>query len=211
MSAFAAETSLSQLLGTGRHHRSQLKSTASRPHRVPPATVATTAAVGLAPPVGSTGGGKVRRRWTGGRRRWRYRRRWWHRRRRTSGGRPTGDHHDDSPPTTTTTTFSGSSGSSGQGASSRPVRLEANVRCYKYCEPRVAGSKRRSPVLIPLLAQCDMRRTYLNSATTWTDWTDPWLVGSSGGAYTSGLRRIPKSRQLVLEVDLIPASLEKHK
>lgn len=50
--------------------------------------------------------------------------------------------------------------------------------------------------------------TYLNTAQTWTGWSDPWIVGPSGSAFTSWVAKHPRIRQLVLAVDLIPASLE---
>jgi hypothetical protein len=49
---------------------------------------------------------------------------------------------------------------------------------------------------------------YMNSAQTWTDWSDPWVVDSSGTALKSWVAEAPQSRQLVLEVDLIPQSLQ---
>jgi hypothetical protein len=49
---------------------------------------------------------------------------------------------------------------------------------------------------------------YLNSAQTWTDWADPWIVGVSGAEYTSWIAQAPQTRQLVLQVDLIPQSLD---
>ncbi|MGB8197106.1 MAG: glycosyl hydrolase, partial [Acidimicrobiales bacterium] len=48
---------------------------------------------------------------------------------------------------------------------------------------------------------------YLNSATDWTDWESPWITQSQYG-YTSWVAEEPQSRQLVLDVDLIPSSLE---
>jgi hypothetical protein len=49
---------------------------------------------------------------------------------------------------------------------------------------------------------------YLSSSQTWTDWSDPWIVDSSGTAYKSWVAEAPQNHQLVLEVDLIPQSLQ---
>jgi hypothetical protein len=48
---------------------------------------------------------------------------------------------------------------------------------------------------------------YLDGATTWADWESPWITQSQYG-YTSWVAEAPQSRQLVLQVDLIPSSLE---
>ena len=49
--------------------------------------------------------------------------------------------------------------------------------------------------------------SYLDSAQTWTDWADPWIVGPAGAAYTSWVAQDPSARQLVIQVNLIPQSL----
>jgi hypothetical protein len=49
--------------------------------------------------------------------------------------------------------------------------------------------------------------TYLNGATTWSDWEAPWVTQSQYG-YTSWVAEAPQTRQLILQVDLIPTSLE---
>jgi hypothetical protein len=48
---------------------------------------------------------------------------------------------------------------------------------------------------------------YLNGATTWAEWESPWITDSMYG-YTSWVAEAPQSRQLILQVDLIPSSLE---
>ena len=48
---------------------------------------------------------------------------------------------------------------------------------------------------------------YLDSAVTWSDWTSPWVTNPTYG-YTSWVAQAPSTRQLVLQVDLIPTSLE---
>ena len=49
---------------------------------------------------------------------------------------------------------------------------------------------------------------YTDSATAWSDWSAPWITGPSGTAYQSWVAEAPQSHQLVLEVDLIPQSLQ---
>jgi hypothetical protein len=48
---------------------------------------------------------------------------------------------------------------------------------------------------------------YLNGAPSWNNWENPWVTGSQYG-YTQWVAQSPQTRQLVLQVDLIPASLE---
>ena len=48
---------------------------------------------------------------------------------------------------------------------------------------------------------------YLNRATTWAQWESPWITAPWHG-YTTWVAAEPLSRQLILEVDLIPDSLE---
>jgi hypothetical protein len=48
---------------------------------------------------------------------------------------------------------------------------------------------------------------YLNGAPSWTQWEDPWVTASQYG-YTQWVAESPQNRQLVLQVDLIPNSLE---
>jgi hypothetical protein len=48
---------------------------------------------------------------------------------------------------------------------------------------------------------------YLNGAATWSKWVQPWVTESIYG-YSSWVAEAPQSRQLVLQVDLIPDSLE---
>ena len=45
--------------------------------------------------------------------------------------------------------------------------------------------------------------TYLNSATTWTEWEHPWVTDATYG-YSEWVAEAPQSRELVLQVDLIP-------
>jgi len=49
--------------------------------------------------------------------------------------------------------------------------------------------------------------TYLNGAPTWNAWEHPWVTDPKIG-YTSWVAEEPQTRQLVLQVDLIPDSLE---
>jgi hypothetical protein len=47
----------------------------------------------------------------------------------------------------------------------------------------------------------------LNGAPTWAAWESPWITASQFG-YTSWVAESPQTRELVLQVDLIPDSLE---
>jgi hypothetical protein len=49
---------------------------------------------------------------------------------------------------------------------------------------------------------------YTDSATSWAQWSDPWIAGSAGSAYQSWVAEAPQSHQLVVEVDLIPQTLQ---
>jgi hypothetical protein len=49
--------------------------------------------------------------------------------------------------------------------------------------------------------------TYLNGAQTWSAWEHPWVTQGEFG-YTSWVAQAPHSRELVLQVDLIPSSLQ---
>jgi glycosyl hydrolase family 26 len=49
--------------------------------------------------------------------------------------------------------------------------------------------------------------SYLNGAPSWADWVSPWITQSYQG-YTSWVAASPQTRELVLQVDLIPDSLE---
>jgi hypothetical protein len=48
---------------------------------------------------------------------------------------------------------------------------------------------------------------FLNGAPTWSQWDSPWITKAEHG-YTTWVAARPKSRQLILQVDLIPDSLE---
>jgi beta-mannanase len=48
---------------------------------------------------------------------------------------------------------------------------------------------------------------YLNGAPSWAQWEDPWVTAPQYG-YTQWIAQSPQSRQLILQVDLIPDSLE---
>lgn len=49
--------------------------------------------------------------------------------------------------------------------------------------------------------------SYLNGAPTWAAWESPWIAQSQYG-YTTWVAQSPQTRELVLQVDLIPDSLE---
>jgi hypothetical protein len=48
---------------------------------------------------------------------------------------------------------------------------------------------------------------YLNGEPSWSDWENPWVTSPQYG-YTQWVAEAPQTRQLVLQVDLIPSSLE---
>jgi hypothetical protein len=48
---------------------------------------------------------------------------------------------------------------------------------------------------------------YLNGAPMWSSWEHPWITESQFG-YTSWVAEAPRSRELVLQVDLIPTALK---
>ena len=48
---------------------------------------------------------------------------------------------------------------------------------------------------------------YLNGAPTWTSWVHPWVTDPDIG-YSTWVSESPQSRELVLQVDLIPLSLK---
>jgi hypothetical protein len=48
---------------------------------------------------------------------------------------------------------------------------------------------------------------YLNGTQTWAQWEDPWIAGAPGTPFTSWVAEAPQTRQLVLQVDLIPTNL----
>jgi hypothetical protein len=49
--------------------------------------------------------------------------------------------------------------------------------------------------------------SYLNGAPTWANWTGAWVTSPQYG-YTQWVAEAPQSRQMVLQVDLIPLSLK---
>jgi hypothetical protein len=49
--------------------------------------------------------------------------------------------------------------------------------------------------------------SYLNGAPSWANWESPWITQSQFG-FTAWVAQAPQIRQLVLQVDLIPLSLE---
>jgi len=49
--------------------------------------------------------------------------------------------------------------------------------------------------------------TYLNGAPTWSAWEHPWVTNALYG-YSAWVAEAPQSRELVLQVDLIPSSLK---
>jgi hypothetical protein len=49
---------------------------------------------------------------------------------------------------------------------------------------------------------------YLNGALTWSQWENPWIIAEPQKGYTAWVAAEPQRRQLILQVDLIPGSLQ---
>jgi Glycosyl hydrolase family 26 len=109
-------------------------------------------------------------------------------------------------PPTTTTSPSASTGGSIIAGPSRSECLEPNTPSGVYTFASLLATvgsfeQETNSTVTCLLA-------YLNSSQTWTDWQDPWIANGAGGEYTSWIAQSPQTRQLVLQVDLIPQSLK---
>jgi len=111
------------------------------------------------------------------------------------------------PPSTTTTTAPPTSSSSSGLITAGPSRsecLEPNIPSgdygLSYIQSAVSGfdAETNSNVTCVL--------AYLNGAQTWAQWDDPWVTQAYEG-YTAWVAQEPQTRQVVLQVDLIPSSL----
>lgn len=111
------------------------------------------------------------------------------------------------PPPTTTTTDPSTPATTGGLISAGPSRDNCLVAAFDASSLSALHSAVNSfESLTGSTVTCV--GTYLDTAKTWTDWADPWLVGPSGAAFTSWVAENPQVNQLVIQVDLIPASLE---
>jgi hypothetical protein len=108
------------------------------------------------------------------------------------------------PVTTTTSSTTSSSGGLITAGPSRSECLEPNFVDSGLASLQAAVSSFQSETHSTV--SCVL--AYLNTSPNWASWEDPWITGPSGSAYTSWVGEAPQSRQLVLQVDLIPVSLE---
>jgi hypothetical protein len=111
------------------------------------------------------------------------------------------------PSTTTTTTPPSSPTTSSDGpitagdSKSECAELNFNDTSLAALQSAVAGWDSTTNTTTSCLL------AYLNGAPTWAQWEDPWVTASQYG-YAPWVAEAPQSRQLVLQVDLIPDSLE---
>jgi len=188
-STFASESSLSQLLGVGRHH--PVKPSDPTPPSSGGGGGGTSGGGGGTSGGGGGGGGG------------------------TSGGGgstttttvPSPTTTTTSPPSTTTTTTPPSNPTAAAGL------ITAGASRSECIAPTVTGSGLAG--LQSAISSFDSLTgttvtcitSYLNGAANWTQWTNPW-ISTPGYGYTDWVAEDPQVRQLVLQVDLIPDSLE---
>jgi hypothetical protein len=124
------------------------------------------------------------------------------------GGGSTTTTTTPAPPSTTTTIAPSTPAASGGPIIAGPSRSE----CLEAYDPtgasglatlqaQVASFNQETGSNVTCLLQ------YLNGAPSWAAWVDPWITQSQFG-YTSWVAAAPQTRQLVLQVDLIPDSLK---
>jgi len=110
------------------------------------------------------------------------------------------------PPTTTTTNPPSTPSASGGLITAGASRSE----CAELDFPDTSLAALQSAVnswnsLTGTTTNCLL--AYLNGAPTWTQWEQPWVAAPQYG-YAPWVAEEPQSRQLILQVDLIPDSLE---
>jgi hypothetical protein len=196
--AFAAESSLSQLFGRGRHHV----------HPVNPPTTTTTVPVlvtssggstssgGGTSSGGSTSGGST----SGG---------------GTSGGGSTTTTTTTTQPTTTTTTtqpttttttpstpsVSGGLVTAGASRSQCLITTPSNAGLLSSVQAVVNSFQSATGSTVSCLG------VYNTGGTSWAQWDNPWVSGPAGAGYSQWVAEAPSSRALVIGQDLIPSSL----
>ncbi len=111
------------------------------------------------------------------------------------------------PPTTTTTappsTLSSSGGLITAGASRSECLVASNPNnTLADLQASINTFQNATKSTVSCLG------VYTDGSQAWTDWSDPWIAGGSGAAYQSWVNQAPQSRQLVVEVDLVPISLQ---
>jgi hypothetical protein len=110
------------------------------------------------------------------------------------------------PPTTTTTAPSTPSSSGGlitAGASRNECLVASNPNnTLADLQASINKFQNATQSTVSCLG------VYTDGSQAWTDWSDPWIAGGSGAAYQAWVNQAPQSRQLVVEVDLVPISLQ---
>lgn len=112
------------------------------------------------------------------------------------------------PSTTTTTTISNSSTSSGgliTAGDSRSECLVPNLPSGPYGLSDIVASVAKFQQTTGSTVTC--LGTYDSGSPSWAAWDDPWF-STPGYGFTGWVAQDPSSRQLVLGMDLIPATLE---
>jgi hypothetical protein len=174
---FATESSLSQLLGLGRHHPTPVRPTS-------PTTTTTT-------PSGSGGGSSGGGGGSGG----------------GSGSGGGGGSTTTTTTTTTAPPSSGGSSSTSGGAiTAGPSRSEC-LTADSSVAGNLSALQSTIASFDALTGSTVTCLGAYGSDQAWSDWTDPWFTGPSGSAYTSWIAADPQVRQMVLGISLIPASI----
>jgi hypothetical protein len=110
------------------------------------------------------------------------------------------------PPTTTTTSAPPTSSGLIAAGPSRSECLEPDLPSGVYTLASLQAVVTSFDQSTHSTVTCLL--AYLNTSQTWTDWQDPWIANGAGGEYTQWVAEAPQTRQLVLQVDLIPVSLK---
>jgi Glycosyl hydrolase family 26 len=161
-------------------------------------TTATTSVGGFGPTLGNSGAGGSGGGTSGG----------------GGGGAPSTTTSTTSPPTTTTTaaptTTTTNPPSSSAGTDSLITAGPSHSECAELNFSDTGLASLQAAVTswdntTNTTTNCVL--AYLNGAPTWAQWEDPWITSSQYG-YAPWVAQEPQSRQVVLQVDLIPDSLE---
>jgi len=115
--------------------------------------------------------------------------------------------HAANPKTTTTSV------PSTHVASQAPIAADPS-RSECLTPPDTGNGEYGLPYLQSIVASFDTETdstvtclsAYLTGAQTWSQWVDPWVTNAPDG-YTTWVAEEPQSRQLVLAMNLIPASI----
>jgi hypothetical protein len=124
----------------------------------------------------------------------------------TTTGAPT---TTTAPPATTTTTAPSAPVATGGpiiAGASRSECLEPNLTPGVYTLASLKATVSSFDQATHSNVTCLL--AYLNGAPNWNNWQAAWITGPSGAEYTQWVAEAPQTRQMVLQVDLIPDSLE---